>query len=140
MLCLAMGVGCCGPRGVMIFLVKQAHLLKIWSCNANFTILSIISSLTNSWERCAILEMKFILDGKPLLMALLNLMWMNKTCGGVLHDHVGRWIYGFARNMGRSTITMAELRAILDAIELSCRLGVGKVEIESESSSTLEFT
>lgn len=58
----------------------------------------------------------------------------SSACGGVLRDRNGIWVCGFSRNIGSSTITMAELLAILDAMKIAVKLGIREVIFESDSS------
>lgn len=59
----------------------------------------------------------------------------NKSaCGGVLRDRHGVWVCGFSHNIGTSTITMAELMVVLDAMKIVINMGVRNVIFESDSS------
>lgn len=57
----------------------------------------------------------------------------NATCGGVLRESTGKWVIGFAHNLGDFSITFAELSAIWDAVLLAKRLHLRFVNFESDS-------
>ncbi|KAJ1387047.1 Ribonuclease H-like superfamily [Sesbania bispinosa] len=59
--------------------------------------------------------------------------------GGVLRDLSGRWISGFARNVGQASVTLAELWAFKDAIQISISRGYTYVWLESDSATTVNF-
>lgn len=79
-----------------------------------------------AWEFPCSGMMKFNTDGS---------LWSNgnATCGGVLRDDTGRWVYGFARNIGTATINFAELYGIFYALRIARRLQVRYILVESDS-------
>lgn len=59
--------------------------------------------------------------------------------GGVLKNHLGEFIFGFASHLGEASITEAELRAILmDSILIKIH-GWVRVVIESDSSTAVKL-
>lgn len=60
------------------------------------------------------------------------------SSGGVLRDFQGRWIRGFARNIGRCSISKAELWGILDGLNLAWEMGFKKVSVEVDSMYAIE--
>ncbi|KAJ1414730.1 Ribonuclease H domain [Sesbania bispinosa] len=61
------------------------------------------------------------------------------SSGCVLRDNLGRWILGAVRNVGRSSITVAELWAFMDATNLSISRGDSRVWLESDSACVVNF-
>ncbi|GKV40954.1 hypothetical protein SLEP1_g48538 [Rubroshorea leprosula] len=53
--------------------------------------------------------------------------------GGLLRDHLGRWIIGFSRNIGWTTSIAAELWAIRDGLEVAISKGFSKIIVETDS-------
>ena len=53
--------------------------------------------------------------------------------GGVIRDHIGTWIGGFARNIGVCSSMTAELWAIYSGLQLVWDKGFRKVVLESDS-------
>uniref|UniRef100_A0A6N2MZS1 RNase H type-1 domain-containing protein n=1 Tax=Salix viminalis TaxID=40686 RepID=A0A6N2MZS1_SALVM len=53
--------------------------------------------------------------------------------GGVIRDHMGTWIGGFARNIGICSSVTAELWAIYEGLKLTWDKGFRKVYLESDS-------
>ncbi|GKV06468.1 hypothetical protein SLEP1_g18364 [Rubroshorea leprosula] len=53
--------------------------------------------------------------------------------GGLLRDHLGRWIIGFSRNIGWTTSIAAELWAIRDGLEVAISKGLSKIIVEIDS-------
>lgn len=60
-------------------------------------------------------------------------------CGGVLRDHNGHWVCGFAHNMGDSTIMVAELTGILNAMKCVDLDETRKVIVETDSFSSVQM-
>lgn len=56
------------------------------------------------------------------------------ACGGAFREDSGRWLVGFAKNLGMSNVLMAELWGILTALQIAWRERFPKVWIESDSS------
>ncbi|KAK9042626.1 hypothetical protein V6N11_017693 [Hibiscus sabdariffa] len=52
--------------------------------------------------------------------------------GGVFRDHTGKWIFGFSRKVGVSTVLIAELWAIHDALQRAWDRGLRKINLESD--------
>ncbi|KAJ1415939.1 Ribonuclease H-like superfamily [Sesbania bispinosa] len=59
--------------------------------------------------------------------------------GGVLRDGAGRWITGLVRNIGFTSITVAELWAFKDASQFSHQRGHTNVWFESDSLTAVNF-
>jgi ribonuclease HI len=53
--------------------------------------------------------------------------------GGVIRDHLGAWIGGFARNIGICSSVNAELWAVYVGLQLAWDRGFRKVDLESDS-------
>lgn len=55
------------------------------------------------------------------------------SCGGVLRDAVGRWLYGFAANLGSASAIEAEIWGIYYGLSLAWSQGFEKVLVSSNS-------
>ncbi|KAJ1403339.1 Ribonuclease H domain [Sesbania bispinosa] len=64
---------------------------------------------------------------------------MSAGCGGVFRSAEGRWVLGFAYNLGRSNILLAELRAIETALRIAWERGCTKVWVESDSLTAINL-
>lgn len=63
----------------------------------------------------------------------------NAAGGGVLRDATGKWIVGFAHNLGKVSITHAELYAIFDALCIAKRLQIASIVVESDSKVAISL-
>ncbi|CAN1193029.1 Putative ribonuclease H protein At1g65750, partial [Linum perenne] len=67
----------------------------------------------------------------------------NHSCqtaiGGLLRDERGAFVHAFCANIGDCSITIAELRAIVEGIKLAWNLGVRRVAVRSDSRTTLDI-
>ncbi|PPD89201.1 hypothetical protein GOBAR_DD13845 [Gossypium barbadense] len=52
------------------------------------------------------------------------------TCGGVIRDHLGRWLAGFARNIGSTSVLNAELWGAYDGLSMAWILGTQQLVLE----------
>ncbi|KAF7809001.1 putative ribonuclease H protein At1g65750 family [Senna tora] len=69
-----------------------------------------------------------------------ELMWTRiAVCGGVPHDASGNFLFSFCHRIGSCDILWAELRGILDGLELLWNKGFRKVVIECDSEAALEL-
>jgi ribonuclease HI len=59
--------------------------------------------------------------------------------GGVIRDAMGRWIVGFALNIGICTSVGAELWAITNGLKLAWSKGFRKIILESDSSLAVDL-
>jgi ribonuclease HI len=59
--------------------------------------------------------------------------------GGVLRDHHGTWIGGFARNIGRTNSLAAELWALRDGLALAQNLNVQKLIVEMDAKVVIDM-
>ena len=55
--------------------------------------------------------------------------------GGLIRDHQGNWIRGFARAHGYSTSSLAELWALRDGLEIAKDLGINNLIVEMDTLS-----
>ncbi|CAN1165457.1 Putative ribonuclease H protein At1g65750, partial [Linum perenne] len=61
----------------------------------------------------------------------------NATAGGLIRDHLGHCFSAFSANLGRCSITRAELRGILHGLEFSWSYGYKKVRLHTDSQSAV---
>ncbi|CAN1750361.1 Putative ribonuclease H protein At1g65750 [Linum perenne] len=59
----------------------------------------------------------------------------NASAGGLIRDHLGHCSLAFSANLGRCSITRAELRGILHGLEFSWTSGHKKVRLQTDSQS-----
>ncbi|GKV52754.1 hypothetical protein SLEP1_g59322 [Rubroshorea leprosula] len=53
--------------------------------------------------------------------------------GGLLRDHLSRWMVGSSRSIGWTTSIAAELWAIRDGLEIAARKGISKIIVKTDS-------
>ncbi|CAN1800862.1 Putative ribonuclease H protein At1g65750 [Linum perenne] len=59
----------------------------------------------------------------------------NTSAGGLIRDHLGHCSLAFSANLGKCSITRAELRGILHGLEFSWSSGHKKVRLQTDSQS-----
>ncbi|KAF7844636.1 putative RNA-directed DNA polymerase [Senna tora] len=57
------------------------------------------------------------------------------SCGGVVRDYMGRFIYGFSKNLGSCDALAAELWGVILGLNMAWELGIKKVVVEVDSTS-----
>ncbi|CAN0854266.1 hypothetical protein LINGRAHAP2_LOCUS5876 [Linum grandiflorum] len=55
------------------------------------------------------------------------------AAGGVIRTDTGRFVKAFASNLGSCSITRAEMRAIVDGLQLPWTLGIRRIQVHSNS-------
>ncbi|KAJ1393406.1 Ribonuclease H domain [Sesbania bispinosa] len=61
------------------------------------------------------------------------------ACGGCFRNSLGRWMFGFSRRLGSTTINMAELWGIFTAIGIAVDKGISNLWIESDSKIAVDL-
>ena len=61
------------------------------------------------------------------------------VCGGVIRDHEGCWIGGFAYEKCLGSVISAKLYGILYGLKLARGKGIKKIWLESDSSMALDL-
>jgi ribonuclease HI len=59
--------------------------------------------------------------------------------GGVIRDSCGLWVGGFSRTIGHTTSVQAELRALLDGMQLALELHITHLDIEMDSLVSVDL-
>uniref|UniRef100_A0A2N9HGS1 RNase H type-1 domain-containing protein n=1 Tax=Fagus sylvatica TaxID=28930 RepID=A0A2N9HGS1_FAGSY len=59
--------------------------------------------------------------------------------GGVIRDSCGSWLGGFSRTIGHTTSVQAELRALLDGMQLALELHITHLDIEMDSLVSVDL-
>ncbi|MCH84271.1 RNA-directed DNA polymerase (Reverse transcriptase), partial [Trifolium medium] len=59
-------------------------------------------------------------------------------CGGLLRDSNGRWVVGFAKNLGNTNAYMAELWGLYEGLILANNMGVHQLEVQLDSSIVVD--
>ncbi|KAF7802873.1 ribonuclease H [Senna tora] len=60
-------------------------------------------------------------------------------CGRLLRDSNGEWVQGFTANLGKVSVTSAELRGMYYGLELAWNLGFKKIILESDAKGALNL-
>ena len=55
------------------------------------------------------------------------------TAGGLIRDHLGRWISGFGMMIGSCSITVAELWGMYKGLQLAWDSGIRRLKVETDS-------
>ncbi|CAN1845759.1 Putative ribonuclease H protein At1g65750 [Linum perenne] len=63
----------------------------------------------------------------------------NATAGGAIRDASGNCLLAFATNYGSCSITRAEIRGIVDGLELAWQAGYRHVAVQSDSNCALQL-
>ncbi|KAL4368559.1 hypothetical protein GQ457_05G007400 [Hibiscus cannabinus] len=71
--------------------------------------------------------------------AAVNVLDQRAVVGGVYRDSDGEWRYGFSRNIGRCSVVLAELWAILEAIRRAWEKGYRFVVLESDCADAVRM-
>ena len=53
--------------------------------------------------------------------------------GGLIHDHDGKWVKGYMRNIGQATSVAAEFWALRDGLMLAAQLGINHLHVELDA-------
>ena len=61
------------------------------------------------------------------------------SAGGVVRDHMKKWLVGFALNKGIGNVLEAELWGILEGLNLVWKAGYKKVIVESDSQTAVDL-
>ncbi|CAN0926336.1 Putative ribonuclease H protein At1g65750 [Linum grandiflorum] len=61
------------------------------------------------------------------------------AAGGVIRTDSGRFVKAFASNLGSCSITRAELRAIVDGLQLAWTLGIRRIRVQSDSMAAVSI-
>ncbi|CAN0926318.1 Putative ribonuclease H protein At1g65750 [Linum grandiflorum] len=59
------------------------------------------------------------------------------AAGGIIRTDTGRFVKAFAANLGSCSITRAEMRAIVDGLQLVWSLGIRRVRVQSDSRAAI---
>ncbi|KAH9781703.1 reverse transcriptase domain-containing protein [Citrus sinensis] len=55
------------------------------------------------------------------------------TTGGLIRDHLRRWIFGFGMMIGSCSITVAELWGLYQGLQLAWNSGIRRLKVETDS-------
>ncbi|KAE8694600.1 hypothetical protein F3Y22_tig00110777pilonHSYRG00077 [Hibiscus syriacus] len=58
---------------------------------------------------------------------------MEVACGGVIRDHIGAWVAGFSRSLGRCTAFQAELWNVKEGLEIAWNMVVRVLNMELDN-------
>lgn len=59
--------------------------------------------------------------------------------GGLIRDHRGEWMGGFACNLGRGDIMLAELWGVHHGIKLAMTMGIQKLMVETDAKVMVDM-
>ncbi|KAL9460452.1 hypothetical protein AB3S75_003623 [Citrus x aurantiifolia] len=54
------------------------------------------------------------------------------TAGGLVRDHLGRWLTGFGMMFGSCSVTVAELWGLYQGLQLAWNFGIRKLKVETD--------
>ncbi|CAN0876644.1 Putative ribonuclease H protein At1g65750, partial [Linum grandiflorum] len=57
--------------------------------------------------------------------------------GGVIRTDTGHFVKAFAANLGSCSITRAEMRAIVNGLQLAWTLGIRRIQVQSDSMAAI---
>ena len=55
------------------------------------------------------------------------------TAGGLIRDHLGRWLTGFGMMIGFCSVTVAELWSLYQGLQLAWNFGIRRLKVETDS-------
>lgn len=61
------------------------------------------------------------------------------AAGGIIRDHLGTWISGFAHNLDSCSVPKAGLWGVFQSLQLTWNLGFKKVIVEKDSRTTFDL-
>ncbi|KAL0008067.1 hypothetical protein SO802_009569 [Lithocarpus litseifolius] len=59
--------------------------------------------------------------------------------GGVIRDHRGMWMKGFARKIGHATSLLAKFLALRDGLQMALQLGINCLEVELDAKTVVQI-
>ncbi|CAN1155888.1 Putative ribonuclease H protein At1g65750, partial [Linum perenne] len=59
--------------------------------------------------------------------------------GGLIRDHQGRCLAAFTMNLGKCSITKAELRGAVSGLQLACERGYRKIQLQLDSQCAVQL-
>ena len=59
--------------------------------------------------------------------------------GGVIRDHRGCWVQGFARKIGNTSSVIAEFCALRDGLTMAAQLGLTNLEVEMDAKIVIDL-
>ncbi|CAN1133397.1 Putative ribonuclease H protein At1g65750, partial [Linum perenne] len=59
------------------------------------------------------------------------------AAGGIIRNHLGRSLIAFSMNLGRCTVTRAELRGAITGLELAWSYGFRKIDLQLDSRAAV---
>ncbi|KAK8479689.1 hypothetical protein V6N11_009833 [Hibiscus sabdariffa] len=86
-----------------------------------------------AWQRPASGWIKVNVD------AAVNAVDQRAFVGGVFRDNDGAWLFGFSRSIGRCSVVLAELWAILEALRRAWAKGYRYVVLESDCADAVRM-
>ncbi|CAN1750362.1 Putative ribonuclease H protein At1g65750 [Linum perenne] len=128
-----------------------------WVFSANAQSYAVLAARISNWKHAVELtqSQSAILGSQPLGRRIVAIEWDpgpegwvtvntdgsvarpsgNASAGGLIRDHLGHCSLAFSANLGRCSITRAELRGILHGLEFSWTSGHKKVRLQTDSQS-----
>lgn len=94
--------------------------------NEEFCIRRILTILRISWLPPIARSVKLNTDSSCTLHGTI-------AAGGLIRDDQGNWLLGYTMSIGRGTIQRAELRGVLEGLQLAWRYGYNSLIVECDS-------
>ncbi|KAF7824601.1 putative ribonuclease H-like domain-containing protein [Senna tora] len=64
---------------------------------------------------------------------------MSIRCGGVIRDAEKKWVMGFAKNLGKGNVLLADLWGIRMGLQIAWNNGLSTITIESDSLAAIKM-
>ncbi|GKV08919.1 hypothetical protein SLEP1_g20489 [Rubroshorea leprosula] len=106
---------------------------EFWACCSSHQHTSQATSIAVKWTKPSSGVVKLNTDGSFLSRSGMA------ASGGLFRDHEGKWMLGYARNIGHTSCLAAELWAIRDGLQLAVDKGFNRLCIETDSLTALNL-
>ncbi|CAN1182654.1 Putative ribonuclease H protein At1g65750 [Linum perenne] len=70
----------------------------------------------------------------PVLLSLAHCYW-----GGMIRDDQGRFVQVFTANIGNWSIARAEMRVVVQGLQISCSIGIRKLIIQTDLMAAISI-
>ncbi|KAF7834439.1 WEB family protein [Senna tora] len=64
---------------------------------------------------------------------------MSISCGGIIRDAEKRWVMGFAKNLGKGNVLLAEMWGIRMGLQIARNNGLSNITIETDSLAAIKL-
>ncbi|KAH9757474.1 reverse transcriptase domain-containing protein [Citrus sinensis] len=125
-----------GPQSVRIFLWQTFHA----SLKTKAELVRRHLPISSRCDRCGAVceDVIHALRDCPLPWCTLNTDGAHRvhgtsTAGGLIRDHLGRWLTRFGMMIGSCSVTVAELWGLYQGLQLAWNFGIRNLRVETDS-------